>query len=524
MSPHGNPEVLSRPLGATGSIARAVLAPGDPDFLPLSHDLVAAGPPPMRRARLGPNLFGVSGPPARRRLRAVLRGEGYFVSTGHQPVLLLGPCYVLYKALTAISLAAQLERSLGAPVVPLFWIASDDHDWDEVGSVTILDRSDAPRALSLPVPAGGDRRSVGPHVLGGPELRVLATLSELLTDSEFTGHYLKLIRDTYMPGRLISIAFARLLAGVLGERPYVWIDSAHPEVRRAAAPLYRRLVSDSDRTLEAEAAGARALAAAGFEAPISSVDDALPLFFDDGDGRHRVRLDGAVSPAGWKARLAIQPESFSPNVASRPVLESWLLPVAATVLGPGEIAYWSQLGPLFDALEVPLPSVHPRAAWTLVEPRTRRVLDRAGLAPDDLAAGTDPVAARLTREARPEAVEQALEQFRERTGIGLAGLEEAVAEELPGLRGAAGKMRKGVFDAVSELARQVDRSTRERLDTRLDQLRRAGANLYPRRRPQERALNPLSFLCRYGPGLVDHLAEATDRQVAAFLAGRAGDG
>ncbi|WP_428274461.1 bacillithiol biosynthesis cysteine-adding enzyme BshC [Candidatus Palauibacter sp.] len=524
MSPAGNPEILPRPLGVPGSIAHTVLDAGDVGFLPLASDLAPTAPPSPRHSRLGPDAFGVSGPGVRARLESVLRGEGVFVTTGHQPVLLLGPIYVLYKALTAISLAARLEETLGAPVVPLFWIASDDHDWDEVGSATILDRSDALRTLALPVPDGGERRSVGSHVLDGSGMDILGALPELVPDSEFTAHYLELIRDAYVEGRPVSAAFARFLAGVVGDRGYAWIDSAHPELRRAAAPFHDRLLSDWDGILEAEAAGARALQAKGFEAPISRVGDALPLFFDEGGGRHRVRREETASPERWRERLEAAPEGFSPNVASRPALESWLLPVAATVLGPGEIAYWSQLGPLFGALDVPVPSIHPRAAWMLVEARTRRVLDRTGLSPQDLAAGAEPVVERLTREARPEAVKRALDRFREDAGTGMAAIEEAVAEDVPGLRGAAGKMRKGIFDAASELGRQVDRATRERLDVRLGQVRRAGANLFPRRRPQERVLNPLSFLCRYGPGLVERLARETDRRVASFLAGRAGDG
>ncbi|MXX78452.1 MAG: bacillithiol biosynthesis cysteine-adding enzyme BshC [Gemmatimonadales bacterium] len=523
MNPPANPEIVSSRLGAPGSIARAALDPGGPGFLPLTSRPSATHAPPPRRSRLGPDAFGVSGPGVRRRLESVLRGEGTFVTTGHQPVLFLGPLYVLYKALTAISLATRLERTLGAPVVPLFWIASDDHDWDEVGSATILDRSDATRTLALPVPAGGERRSVGSHTLDGGGLDVLDDLCETVPQSEFTAHYLELVRDAYAEGRPMSAAFARLLAGVLGDRGYAWIDSARPELRRAAAPLYRRLLSHWDGTLEAEAAGVRALREAGFEAPISRIEDALPLFFDEGVGRHRVRR-GETSPESWLERLESAPEGFSPNVASRPALESYLLPVAATVLGPGEIAYWSQLGPLFSALDVPVPSVHPRAAWTLVEARTRRILDRAGLSPQDLAMGAEPVVERLTREARPEAVERALGRFREGAETGMAAIEEAVAEDVPGLRGAAGKMRKGILDATAELSRQVDRATRERLDVRLGQVRRAGANLFPRRRPQERVLNPLSFLCRYGPGLVEGLARETDRRVASFLAGRAGDG
>ena len=250
------------------------------------------------------------------------------------------------------------------------------------------------------------------------------------------------------------------------------------------------------------------------------------MFFDPGEGRQRVRRENDEERPGpaWRERVESEPERFSPNVASRPVLESYLLPVAATVLGPGEIAYWSQLRPLFDLVDIRIPPVHPRAAWTLVEPRIRRLLDRASLSPGDLAAGAEPAVARLTSEARPASVDAALGRFREAAEGGLAEVERAVADELPGLRGAVGKARKNVLDAAGDLSRQIDRDTRERLDARLGQVRRAAANLYPGRRPQERVLNPFPYLCRYGPEFVDRLARKTDEWVASSLAGARTDG
>ncbi len=522
------PEIHSRILAEPGSLPHAALSGGAEIALPSAAALDPLALPPPRVARLGPEVFGTSGPETRSRLEAVLRGEGYFVSTGHQPVLLLGPFYVIYKTLTAISLAAHLERILERPVVPLFWIAADDHDWTEVGRTTLLDREDAARTLALSVPEGSDRRSVGSHGLSPSMMSILDKIDELLPISEFTSFYLKFIRDAYSEQATVSQAFARLLHAILGDRGYAWVDSAHPALGRAAVPLYRRMLEDWGAVLGAGDLGARRVMESGFEAPIAEIDGALPLFFDDGGGRRRLRRDGEgfrAAPSGpgesmgtWRDRLETSPARFSPNVASRPALESWLLPVAATVLGPGEIAYWSQLPPLFEALEVPIPSVQPRTAWTLIEPRIRRILDRTGVSARELAEGAEPAVARLTREARPETLERALRQLRERTESGLAEVEQVVGEQVPGLRAAVGKTRKGMLGAAAELSRQVDRETRRRLDIRLGQVRRAADNLFPGKRPQERTLSPLPFLCRYGPELLDRLERETDRRVGSSLA------
>ncbi|WP_419948656.1 bacillithiol biosynthesis cysteine-adding enzyme BshC [Candidatus Palauibacter sp.] len=523
---HRTLDIRPRPLAAPGSLAEAVLRGDGPNSLPLVSGADLANLLPPRQARLGPESFGISGDRVRGRLDAVLRGEGCFVSTGHQPILLLGPLYVLYKTLTAISLARYVERAIGQPVLPLFWIAADDHDWEEVGRSTLLDRTDEPQSLVLPVPEGGGRRSVGPQPLADTLLETLDELDQILPSSEFTSHYLTLLRGAYREGQSVSQAFASLLHAVLGDRDYVWIDAGQATVKRAATPLYARLLGRWKDAAEAEAVGARELAAAGFDPSIAPMPGALPLFFDSGQGRQRVgrENDEEGSVQAWRARLESAPEGFSPNVASRPVLESYLLPVAATVLGPGEIAYWSQLRPLFELLGVPVPPAHPRAAWTLVEPRIQRLLDRVSLSPEDLATGAEAVATRLTREARPASVDAALTRFREAAEHGLAEVEQAVAEELPGLRAAVGKARKRVLDTAGDLSRHVDRETRQRLDTRLGQIRRAAANLYPGRRPQERVLNPFPYLCRYGPEFVDHLGRTTDEWVASSLAGTEADG
>jgi len=507
---------------------------------------IAAGPDPggapseanplrhLGSARLGSDAFGVSGPEAAEKLARVLGGEGCFVTTGHQPILFLGPLYVLYKAVTAIELAAFLERTWKVPVLPLFWVASDDHDWEEVGSTALLDDKHQVVGLSVQVPDGADHRPVGPTPLGGDVDALLDKVDQLLVPSPFKDDRIMSIRDAYGAGNTFSSAFTDLLRAVLGDRGYAWLDSAGTAVKRAAVPLYERMMQDPDKILAAQAAGAAGVEGAGFAPPIGGLADALPLFVDSGEGRSRLFVaeggaragrEGDVKPLeAWRARLETEPEAFSPNVSSRPVLESYLLPVAATVLGPGEIAYWSQLPPLFRVLETPFPWIQPRAAWSIVEPNVRRPLDRLGLELETLVDGGEAAIQALTAASRPAPVDAGIERLRETLEEALAELEAAIGEVLPGLKGAAGKTRKGIFDAVGKLERQVNQQTRGRLEMEIAQVRRCAANLFPGRKPQERILSPFPYLTRYGPRLVDEVAEETARWIADLLASPAGNG
>lgn len=516
-------------LAAAESLAGRLLAGEGPVILPAIPDPSVSS----RRARLGVDAFGTTSPELREKLSRVLDGDGVIVTTGQQPLLFLGPLYVIYKALTAIEVARGIEREFGVAAVPVFWVASDDHDWDEVGQTTIVSTEGESRTLRLSPPAGMELRPTGPTALPDSSLELVDELSELVPQSEFIPYYLDQLRGSYAPGVTVSEAFARTLAGVLEGHEYAWLDAADPELKTASIDFFDGIFHDPSAVLEAMAAGDRAVRSEGYEPLIAPMDDGLPIFHDDGTARQRIRSvsggfaagrDGPVEPAAiWSDRLRASPERFSPNVSARPALESWLMPVCCTVLGPGEVAYWSQLGPVFEALSVPFPTVVPRSSFVAVEPRTRKVLDQLDLEIGDLEDGGEAVERRVTAEGRPESVDAAIASLRASLGERTSALTAAIAAELPGLKGASGKATKALFDAVQEMDRQVDAAVRERQDIVISKIERAASVLWPDRQRQERKLSPYYFLARYGRRTIGNAREAIAEDVASFLAG-SGDG
>lgn len=482
-----------------------------------------AAPAAGAGARLTADDLRVSSPQARRRLDRVLEGDGVLVTTGQQPVLFLGPLYVLYKAVTAVETARRLEEA-GTPALALFWVASDDHDWPEVGRTRILDRGNELRTLGLPAPPGREGRSVGRTTLPGGIEGLIDEMSETLPSSEFTPFWLESIRDAYRPGSTVGGAFAELLRAVLDGRDFALLDSASPTVREAAAPLVAEVLSDAASVERALEEGARRVAAAGYDPQAPHEAGGLPLFLDREKGRtrlflaegDRVRLgrDGeTVSREELRELAREEPGRFSPNVALRPVLESWLLPAARTVVGPSEIAYWAQLPPLFGWAGVPMPAVAPRLAWTVLESKVGKVLEKLDIAPEALDDGGDAVVARITEEGRPEGVEEALRSARRRVGEALEDVEEAVARDLPGIRSAVGAARHEVFASLSGLGDAVDDRVRERRRVLVQQARKAAIHLRPRGEPQERVLSPFYYLSRYGPAFVEAVARASRRRL-----------
>lgn len=536
------PRLEPRRLAAPGSLAGDLLegAPAALDLLPDGALPTAAGvlPPgaPTAAVRTGDaaglpaDLLRTAGPGADRRLEEVLEGEGVLVTTGQQPLLFLGPLYVLHKALTAVAVAGAL-REAGTPALALFWVAGDDHDWREVGRTRVLDRENRLRTVTLDPPGEREGRAVGPTPLDEGIGDRIDEMFDLLPDSEFAPEYLDLFREAYRPGRSVAEAFGRGLAGVLPDVAFAWLDASSPAVRRRAAPLYRRVLLASEDVEEAFLADTRAVEEAGYEPPIHRDGGGLPLFVDrpagrsrvlrEGDDRLRVGREGDPVPRDHLLEeLEAHPERFSPNVVLRPVLASWLLPTAATVLGPGELAYWTQLPATFGWAGVPFPGLVPRDGWTVVEDKVGKVLEKLGAGPDDFEDGGGALVRRVRERGRPPRTEEALADARRAVGEAMDGVEAAVAEELPGLRSAVGAARHEAFQVLERLQQAVDGRVEEQNEVLLRQIRKAAAHLWPDGRPQERVLSPLYYLTRYGSAFVRLLAErARERR-----AGRASPG
>jgi uncharacterized protein YllA (UPF0747 family) len=306
------------------------------------------------------------------------------------------------------------------------------------------------------------------------------------------------------------------MAAILDGRPFALIDAASPAIKRASVPVARRALVEQVASETALQEGAERLESAGFVATIPVLPGASCLFMDTGAERARLYVqDGVVSAGRGGAEMSLdaalekleaEPERFSPNVALRPVLESSLMPVAATVLGPGEFGYWAQLPDLFRLFDTKMPVVRPRMAWTILEAKVSRTLDKLGALPEDMADGGTAFLEERIEEERPADVAAAMAGLREALESGFDRLDDAVGSELPGLRSAAGKVRAETGKALKSFDRSVNSRLRESQSVLRDRAEQATRHLYPDGTAQERFYTLISFLARYGPDLVDAIS------------------
>jgi bacillithiol biosynthesis cysteine-adding enzyme BshC len=454
------------------------------------------------------------------RLRSVLAGQGYFVTTGQQPALFGGPLYTLYKALAAIRLAAALEPMLGRPVLALFWIGADDHDWDEANHAAALDAQNYAQRISVSAPADAVPLPLSERRWGADVTRAVAEFSELLPRTEFSDDIVAHLQRVYSPDATVADSFTATLELLLRDERIALISSAAPELRRAGAPVLRASIDDAaEHAVLLERQTARLLAA-GYHTQVTVAADASNVMLLDELGRDRlVRSDGGwvtrrekrpLREAELLALLDETPEVFSPNVLLRPVVENATLPTIAYVAGPGEIAYFAQIGCLFAAFGMLPPIVVPRPSITIIESKVRKVLDKSGLDADAFARPYHELVTDIIRQEMPDDVAGALSALRNAVQSGYETLTSAASFIDPTLAGPLTTARNNGLAQLNEIEKKITAHLRQRNEILVEQLRKAAANLYPEGAVQERVLNPLPYVARYGPELVGAIAAAMD--------------
>lgn len=444
----------------------------------------------------------------RARLGRLVDEGGFFVTTGQQPGLFTGPLYSVYKALSAVRLAETLEQQLGKPVVPLFWVASEDHDWTEVDHTYTVSVGNELRRLGLDGAVEHGDRSIHRVTMGDAVAPVLEEFLALSPDNDFKAECARQLRSAYSPDNTMGQAFTEVLAQWFGPLGMAFVDAAALPLKDASRAL---LTSALDESVEHETLlgkSAERLRGAGYHVQVPILPHGVNLFLEGGAGRERVYRSGRgfrLRHSGERLtrrqvldRASFDRRALSPNVLLRPVVESTVFPVISYVAGPGEIAYFAQLAELFESCGVRMPVIRPRFAVTVIEPKIRKVLDKLNLSLQDLARPYGELAGEVVREDVPPAVHQALDDLRRGIGRGVDRLSHATAILDPTLKGPAKHVRTVAFDALEHVRRKVIHSLKREKHTTLRQLEKAQLHLYPRGGSQERSLNAYYYLARYG--------------------------
>ena len=454
-----------------------------------------------------------SAPPEARAAGALLADPATVaVVTGQQAGALGGPLFTLLKAVTAIQLARKASVDHSCPAVAIFWVDAEDHDWEEVGSCTVLDEAFQPRTVTLAAPEGAGELPVAALTLDDRIEQALSGMESALAATDFTPSVLQALRGAWKPGAGMADAFARWLETVLGPYGLIVFDSSDPAAKPLASEVFVRELTQPGHTAQLATSAGHELAARGHQPQVTPQPDSVALFHLNGD-RRPIRRQGdgfLVGEDRYPAVALVQearshPGRFSPNVLLRPIVQDTLFPTVAYVAGPSELAYLGQLAGVYRHFGVPMPLMYPRATATLIDAAAARFLRKYGVPIEDLQQQDESALNRLLHAQLPEEVEHSLSEAESSVRQTLQRVIEALPAIDPTLAGAARTTLGKMEHDLRGLRSKVIQGAKRRDETLRRQFTRAQAQIFPLGHPQERTLGVVFFLNRYGPALVDRL-------------------
>lgn len=450
-------------------------------------------------------------------IRRLSQPGTFAVVTGQQVCLFAGPAFTIYKALTAVKLALWLSEQ-GLPTVPIFWLATEDHDLPEVSRMAVLDEDYQRVELADEGQGASAQSSVGYVKLSGAITSILDRFESTLPAGEARDRLMQDLRASYQPGMTWGDSFARFVTRLFSKWGVILLDPLSDPIHKLALPLYEQALTQAPMLRQRLQERSRQLVEAGYHAQVHVAEDSTLLFVNRDGDRVSIREDGGryfyhdgekLDLKGLRDRLHAKPIDFTANALLRPVVQDALLPTVAYVAGPSELTYHAQSQVLYQSFNRPQPIVFPRAAFSLIDRRTERLLEKYHLQLDDVWQGEEHLRRAVAAAAFGD------------TGSGgwPARMEETVREIdrlLERLRGDVAALDPTLVDTVKhtqeKMAFQMDRLQGKISRAVLDRSELAAKHelalarfLTPGNDLQEREVGGIYFLGRVGYELLGNL-------------------
>lgn len=442
------------------------------------------------------------------------------IVTGQQVGLFTTPAYSFYKAMTAVAYAEELTRQ-GIEAVPVFWVATEDHDLAEINHAAWT-RPTGLAEFALAVGEGEEGRRVGEIKLGEAIAAPVVTAVDTL-EGPYAGDVALALRESYAPDETYGSAYAKLMARLVAGRGIIFLDPLDARLHHFAAGIYRRALDEADGLRDLLLARSKELERGGFHAQVKVARESTLLFYNVDGIRQPLRqrngkyFAGSATFTADELRAAIEsvPEAFTPNVLLRPVVQDTLLPTAAYVGGPAEIAYMAQAQVVYRQLLGRMPAMLPRASLTIIEPAVARLLKKYELDFRDVMRGRQYLRARMEVKSLPRGLARRFAKD-EKTLRKLLDAYRRTLERLDGtLNGALALTERKILHQFLNLKRKAGRAENFRTGV-LDRHERILVDaLYPHRGLQERTLSALPWLAAYGPEFLDDVTQLSAAGVAA---------
>ena len=430
------------------------------------------------------------------------------IVTGQQVGLFSGPAYTVFKALTAIKAARALTEA-GVEAVPVFWLATEDHDFAEIDHTWVFGADHQPVKVRL----AGDRPAASRPVGGiAPGNFPIDELRRGLAGLPFADETVDLVERAYSCGVTMGSAFAQIVAELLAPYGMLLVDPMAPGLIELRAPLMSEAVRHADELAEALTDRSRELESRGYHAQVLVDRQTSLVFLLEGGERIALRQTKGEFLAPHRkfssGELAGRPHDLSPNALLRPVVQDYMLPTAAYIGGPAELAYLAQSQVVYRALLDRQPAAFPRAFFTLLDERSRKRMTHYGLAPGDLFASEQSLRERIAGRLVPDPLRSRLEQTRTSVAASLDALSADLQHFDISLADALDTSRRKIEYQVSRIARRTSAQILMRDAQATRDAQSLSGLVFPEKHLQERFYSIIPFLAKFGPGLIAEIESA----------------
>ncbi|MDQ3111619.1 MAG: bacillithiol biosynthesis cysteine-adding enzyme BshC [Bacteroidota bacterium] len=423
------------------------------------------------------------------------------VCTGHQLCLFTGPLYFIFKIITTIRVAEEQSKKTGKTIVPVYWMATEDHDFDEISSVNLYGKT-----ISWKTEAGG---AVGRLRTDSLET-VLAELKVVMGVNEAADKLFSIISKAYFPGRTLAQATREFVHTLFGGKVLI-IDPDDARLKKHLVPVLKKDVFEhTSKKFVLEVCGK--LADAGFAIQVNPrsinvfyMKDNMRERIEEKDGKFHV-LNSAISFTKEELNNEMDnyPENFSPNVVLRPMYQQIILPNIAYIGGPGEIAYWLEYKLMFEGFNIPFPLLQPRNFALILEKQVEEKINKLGLQAEDFFGDVEELIKTFVKKISGDSLSMEAEKATIRTVF--ESLRDKMIAADPTLKGAADAELQKQINGIENLEGKLLKASKQKQETSIAQIRKIREKILPAGMLQERYENFIPFYLKYGERLIAGLS------------------
>jgi len=430
------------------------------------------------------------------------------IVTGQQLGIAGGPLYTFYKIITAIKLSRLLsERYDDYNFVPVFWLETDDHDFNEVRSIKIIDDGNSLLTIGYKEEIAEDdlKQSVGLINLDSSINEFFEKLNSGIKETEFKPVLINLLKNFYKEGKSFKEAFRDLIFNYFDEYGLVIFDPQDYEVKKLLKPIFKKEITDF-RIHTEQLVHVSATLEELYHAQVKVKPVNLFLRIDEGrysiepvENEYKLRRKRkSFTQEQLLEVLENEPDKFSPNVLLRPICQDYLFPTAFYIAGPSEIAYFAQIKPLYELYNITQPMIYPRSSATILENSIANSLEKYSVEIKDIFIDVEDIKKKIINSVEESSVDDIFSGISNQIETTFDQLKEKLLDLDKTIADSSNRYRDKILGTVTELKSKAEKAQQKKYEVTLRQIDRAAVHLFPNSNLQEREINFIYFANKYG--------------------------